>query len=138
LVPRALSPVGIVHAMLACVGGVYRFEDLRVRQAAKLQCDRVGGLIRRPIFKADPELTRQMNAAGISVMNNIGEGFLRRRDKEFAQFLRIAAGSNGEVRACYHAARGRHYLSEAEADELIELSNSIGRMTRRLLGTLRS
>ena len=106
-------------------------------QAAKQQCDRVGELMRRPAFKADPELTSQMNGASISVMNNISEGFLRHRDKEFVQYLRISAGSNGEVRACYYAAHGRHYISEAEAEELIELSNSIGRMTRRLQDTLR-
>lgn len=34
------------------------------------------------------------------------EGFLRRRDKEFLQFLRYSFASNGEVRACYHAAHG--------------------------------
>ena len=117
---------------------VYRFEDLRVWQAAKRQCDRVGELIGRPAFKQDPELSSQLNAASISVMNNISEGFLRHRDKEFMQYLRISAGSNGEVRACYHAAHGRNYLTETEAAELIELSNAIGRMTRRLQDTLQT
>jgi four helix bundle protein len=120
------------HAM-----GVYRFEDLRVWQAAKEQCDRVGSLLKRPEFQRDRELSSELNDASISVMSNISEGFLRRRDREFAQFLRIAAASNGEVRSCYHAARGRQYLSESESAELIELSNSIGRMIRRLQETLR-
>jgi len=117
--------------------GVYRFEDLRVWQAAKNQCDRVGELIKRPEFIADPELAGQLNGACISVMNNISEGFMRHRDKEFSQFLRYSAASNAEVRTCYYAARGRKYLGDAEAEELVELSNSIGRMTRRLQSTLR-
>jgi four helix bundle protein len=116
--------------------GVYRFEDLRVWQAAKQQCDRVGLLLKRREFQDDRELAGQLNAASISVMNNISEGFLRHRDKEFLQFLRIAAASNGEVRSCYYAAHGRNYLSDAESSDLIELSNAIGRMTRRLQGTL--
>ena len=116
--------------------GVHRFEDLRVWQAAKKQCDRVGDLIKRPEFRSDPELSSQINSASISVVNNISEGFLRHRDKEFAQFLRISAASNGEVRTCYHIAHGRHYIDGAEADELIEMSNSIGRMTRRLQDTI--
>ena len=41
--------------------GVYRFEDLRVWQAAKRQCDRVGALITRPEFRRDRELSGQMN-----------------------------------------------------------------------------
>ena len=68
--------------------GVNRFEDLRVWQAAKTQCDRVGMLIRRPEFHRDRQMADQMNDASISVLFNISEGFLRRRDKETAQFLR--------------------------------------------------
>ena len=111
--------------------GVYRFEDLRVWQAAKEQCDRVGALIKRPDFKRDPELSSQMNDASLSVMLNISEGFLRRRDKELLQFLRYSAASNGELRACYYGAHGRKYISDSERDELLELNASIGRMTRR-------
>jgi four helix bundle protein len=68
--------------------GVYRFEDLRVWQSAKQQCDRVGSLIKRPEFHRDEQLSEQMNAAALSVLLNISEGFLRRRDKETGQFLR--------------------------------------------------
>ena len=62
--------------------GVNRFEDLRVWQGAREQCDRVGALIKRPEFRGDAVLADQTNAASISVMFNISEGFLRRRDKE--------------------------------------------------------
>jgi hypothetical protein len=87
---------------------VYRFEDLRVWQAAKKQSNRVGELIKRPEFRCDRELSDQMNAASISVMNNISEGFLRPRDK----------------------------VDDTESAELVELSNAIGRMIRRLQDTL--
>jgi four helix bundle protein len=117
--------------------GVCRFEDLRVWQAAKRQCDRVGELITRPQFRADAELADQMNAASLSVMNNISEGFLRHRDRELMQFLRVSAGSNGELRSCFYAARGRKYLDDQEADDLIEASNEIGRMIRRFQATLK-
>ena len=117
--------------------GVYRFEDLRVWQAAKKQCDRVGELIKRPEFCLDREWSEEMNDASISVMTNISEGFLRHRDKEFMQFLRVSAGSNGEVRSCYVAAQGRKYIAVDEADDLIEESNAIGRMIRRLQSTLK-
>ncbi|PYR21368.1 MAG: four helix bundle protein, partial [Acidobacteria bacterium] len=82
--------------------GVYRFEDLRVWQAAKEQCDRVGALIIRPEFRRDGELSGQMNEASISVMFNISEGFLRRRDKETMQFLRYSYASNGELKSGYY------------------------------------
>jgi four helix bundle protein len=109
-----------------------------VWQAAREQCNRVGSLIRRAKFRSDLELSGQLNAASISVMNNISEGFLRHGDREFLQFLRVAAASKGEVRACYYASLDRGYLSDIEATELIELSNSIGRVTWRLQATLRT
>ena len=116
--------------------GVYRFEDLRVWQAAKTQCDLVGALIKRPEFRRDLQISEQMNDASISVMFNISEGFLRRRDKETAQFLRYAFASNGELKSGYYASEGRKYITQAEASELIALNESIAKMLRRWQGTL--
>ena len=81
--------------------GVYRFEDLRVWQAAKEQCDRVGELIRRPTFRIDGGLSSQMNDASISVMNNIAEGLL---------FICIER----RLTTCYCAAEGRKYIEASE------------------------
>jgi len=111
--------------------GVYRFEDLRVWQAAKRQCDRVGELIKRPQFKEDKRLSDDLNGASISVMNNISEGFVRRRDKELLQHLRYAAASNAEVLSSFHAAEGRGYLTKTEAVDLFAENNAIGKMLRR-------
>jgi four helix bundle protein len=116
--------------------GVSRFEDLRVWQAAKDQCDRVGALLTRREVRRDRELAGQMNAAALSVMFNISEGFLRRRDKEMLQFLRYAFGSNGELKSAYYAAQGRRYLSATEMSALIDLNEHIARMLRRWQATL--
>ena len=116
---------------------VNQFEDLRVWQAAMKQCGRVGELIKRPKFRDDRARCDEMNDVAISVAANISEGFLRHRDKEFNQFLRVSAGSNGEVRTCFIAVQERKYLPDDEATELIEGSNAIGRMIRRLQATLK-
>ena len=116
--------------------GVYRFEDLRVWQAAKQQCDHVGSLLKRPEFRRDLKLSDQINDAALSVMFNIAEGFLRRRDKEMLQFLRYAFASNGELKSGYYAAAGRNYLPAEETAQLIALNESIAKMLRRWQGTL--
>jgi len=118
------------------MASVYRFEDLRVWQAAKQQCDRVGALLKQQAFQRDRQMSEQMNDAALSVMFNISEGFLRRRDKETLQFLRYAFASNGELKSAYYAAAGRNYLSQAEAAELIDGNESIARMLRRWQATL--
>ena len=73
--------------------GVVRFEELRVWQAAKCLCDEIGALIQRPSLQNDDAIKNQLNAATLSTMANIAEGFMRGGSKEFAQFVRIAAGS---------------------------------------------
>ena len=117
---------------------VYRFEDLRVRQAAKRQSDEVGQLLKRRPVLADREIADQMNAAALSVIFNIAEGFLRRRDKETAQFLRYAIGSNGELKAGYYAAEGRQYATGAEIGDLVALNESIAKMLCRWMATLKT
>ena len=100
---RVLGPSLVLasNVLAHAAVGVYRFEDLRVWQAAKQQYDRVGALLERPQFQRDRELSSQINDASLSVMFNISEGFLRRRDKETLQFLRYAFASNGELKSGY-------------------------------------
>jgi len=116
--------------------GVSCFEDLRVWQEAKRLSDEIGTLIRRPALRQDLSLREQLNGAVISIMANIAEGFVRGRHKEFAQFGRIAAGSNGEVRSLVHAAHGRGYVSDDERDRLLDSTDRIGGMLRRLIQSL--
>jgi four helix bundle protein len=72
-----------------------------------------------------------MNDAALSVLFNITEGFLRRRNKETLQFLRYSFASNGELKAGYYVASGRHYVTAAETAHLIALNEQIARMLRR-------
>jgi len=118
------------------MAGVFRFEDLRVWQAARDQCKRVGELLQRPAFKRDRRLSDQMNGSSYSVMFNISEGFRRGNDGEFDQFLRYAFASNGELKSAYYAAAGRTYLSVSELDTLVAFNDSISRMIRKLRATL--
>jgi four helix bundle protein len=85
--------------------GVTRFEDLTVWNAARALCRDIAPLMRRTSLTSDFPLRQQLNAAAISTVTNIAEGFLRGSPKEFARYLRIAAGSNGEVRAILYLAR---------------------------------
>ena len=77
-----------------------------------------------------------MNRAVMSVLFNISEGFVRRRDRETRQFLRYAMSSNGELKAGFYAGEGRGYLTRNEMPPLIERKEYIAKMLRRWYATL--
>jgi four helix bundle protein len=115
------------------------FEHLDVWQLARDLCSSISPVIAAAKAEHDYVLSQQLNAAALSIMSNIAEGYLRRSPREFAYFVRVAAGSNGEVRAILYAAFDRGYLDSTDLEGLTLLSNRIGQLLsglhRRLAGT---
>jgi len=62
----------------------------------------------------------QIQQAVVSILSNIAEGLERNHAKEITQFLYIAKGSCGEVRAQPHIAKTLDYLPREKADNLIQ------------------
>jgi four helix bundle protein len=108
------------------------FEGLLVWQAARRLSSQILPIILMAQEARDWPLGDQLNRAVISTIANIAEGYLRRRRREFMQFVRVAAGSNAEVRACLYVALDRGYLQPAAFDTLVEETNAIGRMLEGL------
>lgn len=70
----------------------------------------------------DFNFKKQIERASVSIMNNIAEGFERRSNKDFKQFLFFAKGSSGEVRNMLHLAKDLKYINEEEYIKFIELT----------------
>lgn len=73
-----------------------------------------------------------MRRAAISVASNIAEG-AERSDREFCQFLTIALGSNAEVEAQVTIAGDLGLIDAPTVAKLLDLTDHIGRMIRRLM-----
>ena len=80
----------------------------------------------------------QIQPAGISIMNNIAEGFERTTDTEKARFMDIAKGSCGEVRSMYYSAEDLLYVSAERANQRREELRKIARGIASLASHLRS
>jgi len=79
-------------------------------------------------FARDFGLRDQIRRAAVSVMSNIAEGFERSGDKEFRQFLSLAKGSAGEVKAQLYVALDARFLSQEQFDQLYSLATETGRL----------
>ena len=115
---------------------IERFEDIEGWKLARRVANRVYDVSSEGVFCRDFALVNQIRRASISIMSNIAEGFERDGNKEFLQFLSIAKGSCGEVRAQLYLAADRGYLEEAVFDEisnlLIETSRTIAGLMKYL------
>jgi len=100
------------------VGTVKKFEELKVYQQARELTNRIYAVTRQAAFARDASLVDQVRRAAVSVVSNIAEGYERGTTTEFVQFLYIAKGSCGEVRAQLGIARDQKYLSEPDCEKL--------------------
>ena len=81
----------------------------------------------------DYGLRDQMQRSSVSVPSNVAEGFERHTNKEFIRFLRIAKGSNGELRTQIHLAIGIGIISSVTGDDLLAKSRIISSMLQNLI-----
>ena len=80
----------------------------------------------------------QICGAGISIMNNISEGFCRNSDAEFRQFLNISKGSAGEVKSMYYIAEDQNYVTSETALNRRVMCQNIMNGTSNLMKYLKS
>jgi four helix bundle protein len=114
-----------------------RFEELVVYQRTRALVKEVYALTRRPAFAKDWGLADQIRRAAVSIMSNIAEGFERGSNVEFVQFLYIAKGSCGEVRAQLTVAMDQEYVSEAECERLSDACRLISGMLSSFINYLK-
>ncbi|MCL2682738.1 MAG: four helix bundle protein [Bacteroidales bacterium] len=110
-----------------------RFEDILVWQKAKqltIKCYELFAESKDWGFKD------QILRASVSIMNNIAEGFERKSNNEFKQFLFVAKGSCGEVRSMIILANDLKKINQTQYTELFNLSEEISKMLSSLIKKL--
>jgi four helix bundle protein len=115
---------------------VESFEDLWIWQEARILVQEIYADFGRDTpAERDYGFRGQIQTAGISIMNNIAEGFERTTDADKARFLDIAKGSCGEVRSMYYVAEDINYVSADVAlqrrQRAIKISRGIATLTSR-------
>jgi four helix bundle protein len=115
---------------------IERFEEIEGWKLARRAANRIYDVSAGGVFSKDFALVNQIRRASISILSNIAEGFERDGNKEFLQFLSVAKGSCGEVRAQLYLAADRGYIDEPTfkeiSDLLIETSRTIAGLIRYL------
>lgn len=116
---------------------VRTFEDLAVFQMARKLAKEIYQLTRDGSMTGDRGLCDQIRRAAVSVVSNIAEGFERGGNVELIQFLFIAKGSCGEVRAQLLIALDQGYLEERTHRALNENCKRLSAGFANFIGYLR-
>lgn len=117
---------------------ITRFEDLECWKEARVIVSRVYRVCNVSGLKKDYSLTDQVKRAAISIMANIAEGFSRRGNKEFIQFLFIAKSSAAELQSHLYIALDQNYLDKSQFDELYSALDKVQRMISNFIKYLSS
>ena len=107
---------------------IQKFEDLICWQKARELTNEIYAMFKNLKFK-DFGLQDQLQRASVSIMSNIAEGFERGTKQELLNYLFIAKGSAGEVRAQLYVALDAGYLNI----ETFKYLNSLAVECSRLL-----
>ena len=114
------------------------FEEINAWQNARELVKDVYAMTGSGEFSKDYGLKDQIQRASISICSNIAEGFERRGNKEFINFLWIAKGSAAEVCSQLYNARDLGYITDKGFKVMYDSAKQIGGMLFNLITTLSS
>lgn len=118
--------------------------QVKARSFRDLEVWRLGKEIVTHVYRVTAEFPReelyslvaQMRRAAVSIPSNVAEGFNRRNNKEYRQFLFIALGSCAELETQTEVAHELKFLGTAGRDGLLEQLDHESRMLRNLIKRL--
>lgn len=116
---------------------IIRFEELDCWKEARELVKMIYGLTKKTALSRDYRLRDQITGAGISIMNNIAEGFDSQSNKEFVRFLRIGRRSVSEAENCLYIAIDQKYITEEEFKRTFEQGEKGRRLIDGLIRYLR-
>ena len=96
------------------MAGFRDFREIVAWQLAHQLKIRVDAFLCRPEFQRKFKFRDQLSDSARSAPRNIAEGFARYKHKEFAQFVRIAKGSEAEVLNHMIDALDQHLVTQEE------------------------
>jgi len=113
---------------------IERFEDIKAWQEARKLVKIVYDVAKSyEVFNKDYRFKDQITSAAVSIMSNISEGFSRRSNKEFIQFLFVAKASTAEVQSHLYVALDQAYISKDIFNEIYEQSDKVARLTSNFI-----
>ena len=113
---------------------IERFEDLHCWQEARKLVNLVYQAIKESKdFQKDFRLCGQITGAAVSSMSNIAEGFSRRSNNEFIQYLFISKSSATEVQSEAYVALDQRYITGETFHQIYNQAEKVSKLDSGLI-----
>lgn len=112
--------------------------DIEAWKKARFLVKKVYEVCNIEVYKKDYYLTDQTRRAAVSIMSNIAEGFARRTNKEFINFLGMSHGSAAELQSHFYIALDQQYLSKKDFQMFYTLTKEVSKMIQGFSNYLRN
>jgi four helix bundle protein len=117
---------------------IKRFYDLEAwKKARKLNLE-IYKMTRAETFKKDFILVDQVRRSSVSIIANLAEGFGRKGNKEFLQFISIAEGSLCELQSHLFISLDVEYITQPVFQKLFEMTEETQRIINGFAEYLRN
>ena len=120
------------------MASIQKFEDLVLWQKSKDFTIKIYKLTELEKFAKDYGLKEQIRRASVSIPSNIAEGFDRKGNKEFIQFLHISLGSLAEVKTQLIIAFELEYINNENLEILNQEIIEIQKLLKGLINYLKN
>jgi len=117
---------------------IEKFEDIEAWHKARNLVKEVYKVSGIKSYKNDYNLIDQTRRSAISIMANIAEGFARRTNKEFINFLGMSHGSAAELQSHLYVALDQKYISDKDFRTLHLLADEVSKMIQGFIIYLRN
>ncbi len=118
---------------------ITRFEDIEAWQEARKLVKLVYSVINKsPKFRKNFRLVNQVQDAAVSAMSNISEGFSRKGNKEFIQFLFISKSSAAEVQSHFYVAMDQDYVNQEDFNKVYDQAQIVSKLDSGFIKYLNS
>lgn len=115
---------------------IHNFKDLKIWQKSMELSKTIYQITECYPSKEIYGMVSQMRRAAISIPSNIAEGFMRRHNKEYRQFLYIALGSLAELETQVALSIDLNFLKKEKGDDIQIKINEINKMIMGLIKCL--
>jgi len=116
---------------------IERFENINARKKARVLANAVFAMAREnKKLQTRFRFREQLTSSAVSVTANIAEGFPRRSNKEFRQFLPVAKASIPELRSHLYITLDQELILKDKFSELYEQTDKAAKLAPNFITCL--